>query len=203
MEQLSSINYIVYKHTCPSGKVYIGITGQNPSRRWKNGSGYAQNKYFYNAIQKYGWQNIKHEILFDSLTKEQAEAKEIELIAEYKSNNPEYGYNSAHGGGGLNGYKFTPEQKRQLSEAHKGQAAWNRGKKMSTEYRRKCAERQAGKKMSDSQKRKISEALKGRQHSAEHNAKVSAALKGTIFSEERKRKISEARKGCIPWNKRN
>lgn len=91
-------DYFVYKHTCPNGKVYIGITCQTPSKRWHNGKGYYQNKYFTSAIEKYGWQNIKHEILFDSLTKEQAEAKEIELIAFYKSNQREYGYNISVGG---------------------------------------------------------------------------------------------------------
>lgn len=33
-------NYCVYKHTSPSGKVYIGITNQKPTRRWREGEGY-------------------------------------------------------------------------------------------------------------------------------------------------------------------
>lgn len=90
--------YLVYKHTSPNGKVYIGITRKNPIKRWNNGNGYKQNTHFYNAISKYGWNNIKHEILFDNLTKEEACKKEIELIAEYKSNDPNYGYNRSSGG---------------------------------------------------------------------------------------------------------
>ena len=89
--------YYVYKHTTPVNKVYIGITCVNPSHRWNNGKGY-QSQLFGKAVEKYGWQNIKHEILFDSLTKEEAEQKEIELIAEYKSNQREYGYNVSSGG---------------------------------------------------------------------------------------------------------
>ena len=54
--------YVVYKHTTPSGKVYIGITGLKPERRWRNGNGYKDNEHFYRAILKYGWDNIKHEI---------------------------------------------------------------------------------------------------------------------------------------------
>lgn len=50
------------------------------------------------AIDKYGWENIKHEILYEGLTKEQAEQKEIELIAKYKSNDLKHGYNIANGG---------------------------------------------------------------------------------------------------------
>ena len=33
--------YIVYMHTTPSGKRYIGITAQTVERRWQNGFGYA------------------------------------------------------------------------------------------------------------------------------------------------------------------
>lgn len=51
-------NYFVYKHTNQTnGKVYIGLTKQNPESRWgKNGINY-KNKcpHFWNAIQKYGW----------------------------------------------------------------------------------------------------------------------------------------------------
>lgn len=69
-------NYCVYKHTSPSGKVYIGQTSINPLDRWQNGKGYKK-QAFYNAIKKYGWENIKHEILYDNLTKEEATKKKL------------------------------------------------------------------------------------------------------------------------------
>lgn len=91
-------NYIVYKHTCPDGKVYIGITSMNSIERWgKNGKGY-KGQLFGKVISKYGWDNIKHEILFTDLTKEEAERKEIELIKKYKCNMFNYGYNVKSGG---------------------------------------------------------------------------------------------------------
>ena len=90
--------YTVYMHITPSEKVYIGITKQNPVKRWLNGKGYKKQEYFYNAINKYGWDNIEHKILFSGLTKKEAEEKEIELIQKYKSNNREYGYNIQNGG---------------------------------------------------------------------------------------------------------
>ena len=65
--------YKLYKHTTPNNKVYIGITHQNVKKRWQNGKGYISNKYFYKAIQKYSWENIRHEIILYNLTKEQAE----------------------------------------------------------------------------------------------------------------------------------
>lgn len=74
------MNYTVYIHTSPIGKVYIGITKMNPIRRWANGLGYKNCSHFFNAILKYGWDNIRHEILFTGLSKEEAEQKEIEFI---------------------------------------------------------------------------------------------------------------------------
>lgn len=90
--------YSVYKHETPNGKVYIGITKQKPVKRWMHGKGYALQPRFYNAILKYGWDNIKHEVLFTNMTREEAEAKEVELIAQYKSNQRKYGYNIDYGG---------------------------------------------------------------------------------------------------------
>lgn len=100
----------VYKHTNKvNGKVYVGITKNKPSKRWKNGKGYRFVKgEFYTDIQKYGWDSFDHEILFEGLSYDEAVKKERELVAEYGSNNPEYGYNQTQGGrsgirGGKNG----------------------------------------------------------------------------------------------------
>ena len=62
----------VYRHTSPSGKVYIGITSKNPKRRWAYGYGYNHCSVFRKAILKYGWNNINHEILFTHLTASKA-----------------------------------------------------------------------------------------------------------------------------------
>ena len=96
-------NYCVYKHTFPNGKIYIGITKQLPKYRWRSdGSGYKPRKKnsskIWNAIQKYGWDNVKHEILYDHLTKDDAEQKEVYLIALFKSDCDDFGYNIAPGG---------------------------------------------------------------------------------------------------------
>lgn len=91
--KLSDNNYKVYKHTCPNGKVYIGITKCNPLERWGNGFGYESQTYFFRAIVKYGWINIKHEILYDNLSEQEAKKLEIQLIKEYNSQDINYGYN--------------------------------------------------------------------------------------------------------------
>ena len=59
--------YCIYIHECPNNKVYIGQTiyGNNPNKRWEGGIGY-KGQRFYNAIKYYGWDNIKHNILFQT-----------------------------------------------------------------------------------------------------------------------------------------
>lgn len=100
--------YCVYKHVLPNNKIYIGITKQNPLLRWKNGHGYKHCNYFYNAILKYGWLNVHHEILRDNLTVEEANNLEKYYIKYYKSNDKRYGYNILEGGE----IKTIPEDRR-------------------------------------------------------------------------------------------
>lgn len=75
--------YYVYRHTLPDGRCYIGATYRGKDRWGENGSGYkTSGNIFYPLIVQYGWDNIKHEILFSNLTKQEAREKEISLIIE-------------------------------------------------------------------------------------------------------------------------
>lgn len=137
--------YKVYMHiNLLNGKKYIGLTKQEPEQRWRNGNGYKNNIGFWNAIQKYGWHNFKHIVLFDRLTKSEAEEIEIELIKYNKSNNKKYGYNIEKGGSSQKyvsnstknkikkiriGSHLSEETKQKISLAHKGKKAWNSGLK--------------------------------------------------------------------------
>ena len=93
-------HYTVYMHTCPNGKKYIGLTRRKPQRRWgSKGTPYREhNKHFYSAIERYGWNNIKHEILFEGLDKTTAEWYERYYIELYKTTDRRFGYNHAEGG---------------------------------------------------------------------------------------------------------
>lgn len=150
------MKYCVYKHTSPNGKVYIGITSRNPLSRWKNGHGYKNNPHFWNAIVKYGWDNFKHEILFDGLTKDEACEKEVELIAKYKSNEYQFGFNRSSGGefAGSGVFKSNAT-KQKISRSLTG-------RKMTEEEKRKSAEAHIGLKRSEETKRKMSEIAKKR-----------------------------------------
>lgn len=177
------MSYTVYKHTSPSGKVYIGITRQNIKKRWQNGNGYAHSEHFKNAILKYGWNNIKHEILYTGLSKDEACKMEIELIAHYKSDQREFGYNNSKGGecgnklsdetkqkisNALKGKKVSDETRQKLSDSHKGHKPWNKGVKMQQhQHYPKGAKRH-----SEQTRKKISERLKGKDLGSErYNAK--------------------------------
>lgn len=129
-------DYCVYKHTSPSGKVYIGLTCQNPLARWKEGEGYKRNTLFYRAIMKYGWSNFKHEILFDGMTKAEACDMEIALIKSHDSTNPQKGYNNSTGGeSGTAG----------ITPWNKGLPSPQRGVPLSEEHRQRIIAARIGK----------------------------------------------------------
>lgn len=130
--------YVVYCHTNKiNGKRYVGITCQKPTERWKNGRGYIGCTEFYNAILKYGWEEFSHEILFENLTKEEAEQKEIYLIEKWQLTNSKQGYNLALGG--LINYP-TEEMRKKLSDANRGKPSWNKGKCLTDKHRKKLSE---------------------------------------------------------------
>lgn len=142
--------YTVYMHIAPNGKKYIGITKCKLNKRWGNGRGYWANQHFTNAINKYGWDNIQHAILYMRLTKEEAEEKEKALIKRFNTNNKLYGYN-IEGGGSLNkevsdstreklrqnslGKHPSEETRKKMSESHKGMKCHLYGKHLSEEHK--------------------------------------------------------------------
>lgn len=83
-----------------NGKKYIGQTYTTLRARFgKNGIGYKGCVLFYNAIQKYGWNNFEHKILEDYIyNQKDANKKEKHYIEKFKSNNRKYGYNLSSGG---------------------------------------------------------------------------------------------------------
>lgn len=85
--------YKVYLLTFPNSKVYVGITSQDEKNRWAKGNGYIDNEAMFNDILKYGWQNIRKNILYKDLLFDEAREKEKELIIHYKSHLKKYGYN--------------------------------------------------------------------------------------------------------------
>lgn len=110
--------YIVYMHTFPNGKRYVGITSKPATERWKHGFGYYSQPYINHAIKKYGWENVKHDILHSNLSKEEACAIEETLISNNRLTESEYGYNIANGG--LTSGKHSAETRMKISANRKG-----------------------------------------------------------------------------------
>ena len=167
--------YTVYQHKNKiNNKIYIGITSRKPEERWgSNGNNYKSSTYFYAAIQKYGWDNFEHNILYTNLTKEEACLKEQELIKYFNSMNREYGYNQTSGGEMC---IMSPEARKKLSQSMMGN------------------QNGLGHPCSEEKKKKISEAQKGRKFTEEHKQKLSEAAKKRHVpcSEEKKKKLSQS-----------
>ena len=157
--------YSVYRHIAPNGKVYIGVTSQDPKKRWLCGHGYDRNDYFRKAIKKYGWDNFRHDVLMSGLVKEKAAKIERFYIACFDSANPEKGFNLDTGG--FIAGKHSAQTRRKISETRIA-----RGYRSPTE----------GKHLSAETKKKISEANKGN-----HNH--------TVWTDEQKEKLRQSKRG--------
>lgn len=151
-ENESKNNWFVYMHKNKiNNKKYFGITSRKPNVRWgKNGNKYKSSPYFYNAIQKYGWDNFEHIILFTELDEETAKSKEKELIKLFQSNNRMYGYNCTEGGDGVCGRKMTNEQIEKMRKRLIG-------RKHTEEWKQEMKKIMTGRKLSNEWKNKISE----------------------------------------------
>lgn len=169
------MSYSVYCHTTPSNKKYVGISN-SPEKRWNYGKGYKDNWHFFRAINKYGWENISHEILYEGLTEEEARSIESKLIKEWKLTDRMYGYNLREGDNGFH-----------CAESRVKMSISQRGNKNSV-----------GRRLSNETKSKISESLKdyykvhtptmlGRRHTEETIGK----LRQKTVSNETRQKMRE------------
>ena len=89
--------YYVYIHLFPNGKRYVGLTEREVNQRWRNGKAYKGQKVVYNAILKYGWDNISHQV-FECDTEAEMKYLERYLIRFYNTTDHQYGYNVSSGG---------------------------------------------------------------------------------------------------------
>lgn len=131
-------NWSIYRHISPSKKVYIGITSKEVHKRWENGRGYRNCTAFQHAINKYGWENIKHEILFQGLSEDKVKSLEINLIRHYKNLN--LSYNITDGGDGHLGCSWKPSLK-----LRKLWSAQRKGRVLTEEWKNKISKTTKGK----------------------------------------------------------
>ena len=115
---INTKEWTVYRHISPSGKVYVGITSDSVKKRWGRGSGYKNCPIFKHAIDKYGWNNIVHQVMFTGLSEDRAKNLEIDLIRHYK--NLGISYNVTDGGDGALGRYPSNETKLLMSSKKRG-----------------------------------------------------------------------------------
>jgi group I intron endonuclease len=147
-------------------KQYVGITN-NIAERWKNHCCGHGARLVWAAIQKYGKENLKFEILFEG-SDEEIKRLECLTIATLDTIAPN-GYNLTAGGDGL----FNPCE----------------------ETRQKISKSLTGKKQSSETIEKRRQALTGKQRTEEQKAKYSASHMGVIHSPEVIERIRVKNKG--------
>lgn len=106
-----------------NSKVYIGQTVQDVKKRFYNHCGKDnrnENMAIKRAIQKYGKEHFKIEIIEDDILKENLNEREMYWIAFYKSNDSEFGYNLTRGGNcTIVELKLSEEQQKNLCNDYK------------------------------------------------------------------------------------
>lgn len=195
------MTYLIYGHKSPSNKWYIGRTSMKLERRWRrDGKGYQSCPKFWNAIQKYGWNNFDHIVIAECETEEHSILAETMFKRMYDS--IANGYNILIDES-INQAKH-PEVRKKMSDNHwtktatddeqiairqkinDGISANLKGKTRpirSEEWCNKLAIAHTGKKASDETKAKMSESHKGNKSNT-----------GKTIPEETRKKISDSMK---------
>lgn len=125
-------------------KKYVGQTNNFKRRNWEwlSLKQYYANKLLTIDREKYGLDNWVVEILKECEDSE-ADYWEQYYIKKYNTKYPN-GYNMSDGGKAPYGVIRSEETRKKMSEARKGQRAWNKGKYHTEESKKKMSEAQKG-----------------------------------------------------------
>lgn len=185
---------------------YIGVGSHKGRAYSKDG----RNNIWKKIVKKAGY---FVEILIDNITRKEALEEEKRLISLYGRINNKTGIlsNLTDGGDGGSGIVRSKEYKERISKLYKEKCkfdrsmiepmhAYNRGRPLSEETKRKLSESKKGRKLTEEHKAK----LRGRPSPAkrpEIRKKLSELFKGRPIPEEQKKRISETLKGKSngPW----
>lgn len=183
------MNGIIYMYTSPSGKKYVGQTIREEKRKKQHERACLRNECscFHNAIIKYGYENMKYEILHQNIKSiEELNILEKEEILKQNSISP-YGYNQNSGGNNAIPCSAVREK---MSKIMKGK----KFPKMTDETKRKMSISRTGIKYPKEFGEKISKRQLGRKLPKEWIENSRKARMGMKHTEEHKRKIKESNK---------
>lgn len=196
MNDITEEKWCIYIHINKiNNKVYVGQTKhqENLNRRfYTDGSGYKpdkksnQNRKFWNAIQKYGWDNFEHKVLEKDIpTLELANEREKFWIRYYDSFHN--GYNMTLGGDGTKGMSgvlnpfygrtHTLETRQKLREKNIGKPSAFKGHHFSEESKKKLSIKQK-----ERFKNIYNHPSYGKHLSEEHKAKVGKCHSIAIYA---------------------
>lgn len=200
----------LYVAVFPNNKIYVGITVDIRDRKTthKSKAKTGWDGYLYNAIRKYGFENIIWNVADGYSDWKKLCVLEKEEIARYKSNDRNFGYNISDGGDGTVGIKHTEEWKKMMSERMSGENSPSWGRRLTDEQKKHLSEINTGEKHPrfgriPTEKQKIALAngfikyceenghpWAGKNHSAESKRKISEANSGEKNGMYRKRSTS-------------
>ena len=180
-----------------NNKKYIGWTSRDPLKRYKEHQKTTKPKHqdrsiISIAIEKYGVENFKFEVIYQSMDYDHSKEMEQKFVLENNTlleNMGGWGYNIDKGGNGHKRSRITIEKHRQKIL----------GKKQTEEHKKKRADAIRGENNGMYGKHE-DHPWYNRSHSEETKKKISESKKGqrsrlgAVLSDETKKKISEAQK---------
>lgn len=110
------MNHVIYSIDFPNGKKYIGQTTNLEKRIFnhkKSSKKPRSNLLLYNAINKYGWENLKITKIVNCITEDVDELEKL-YIEKFKTINKQFGYNLDSGG--QSNKKHSPTTKRKIKK---------------------------------------------------------------------------------------
>lgn len=129
----------IYKTTnLINSKIYVG---QKKSKTFKGHLYLGSGKYLKRAINKYGKENFKVDLLEEIETKELMDEREIYWIDYYRATDENIGYNISNGGNvnrSMSGIHNPMYGKPRSEELKLYLSKTNKGKKYSKEFKEKC-----------------------------------------------------------------
>lgn len=161
--------YYIYRTTnLINGKTYIG---QHKTKNIMNDQYMGSGKILWQAIEKYGKENFKNEIVEVVESKFQANLMEkVWIKRERALGKSEYNILDGGQGGAAKGHLTSDETRKKISNA-------NKGKIRTTEGLKNLSNAHKGKKHSEETKRKMSESHKNYVFSDEHRANLKKSNK--------------------------
>jgi group I intron endonuclease len=171
-----------------NNKKYIGQSINIKRRKSEHFTKHCNKMVISNAIFKHGKENFDFEILKEC-DESQLDELEIKYIAEYKSNNREFGYNVDNGGNGTG--KLSEETKQKIKESTTGYKNHFYGKKHTKDVKNKIKEHHKNNK---------NYAFHGKKHTEERNRQLSIKNKDNDWNNRGKGVLYNNKNGKFNTN---